>query len=212
MFRISISGKANVGKNTLSTLLVDELTKIGDDAADSGNGLFENWYGDEQIIAFADPIKEMIRQMFPKLPRKFLYGASKYRAEVIPGAFKNDKPLTVRQCLIDLGTAGRTYNDKCWIDAFDHRLKKAENDGTDIVIVTDTRFRNEFDHLKKLGFFHIRLVRESDVKIDHISDTGQDAIKDHEFDYVVNNNSTLAALKKEVVEKIAPAISFIPVR
>lgn len=209
MFKVSISGKANTGKNTLSGLLVDELANIGDEAAYEGNGLFEEWCGDEEIIAFADPIKEMIKQMFPKVPRKHLFGASKYRALAIPGAYKDGKPLTVRQCLIDLGTAGRAYNDMCWINAFDARLEKAKNNGADIVIVTDTRFRNEFDHLKKLGFYHIRTVRESDVIVNHISDTGQDAIKDHEFDYVVNNNSTLNNLKKEVVEKIAPAIPYL---
>lgn len=209
MFKVSISGKANVGKNTLSGILVDELTNVGDEAADNNHMVFENWRGDEEIIAFADPIKEMIRQMFPKLPRKYLYGASKYRAEPIPGALKDGNILTVRQCLIDLGSAGRIYNDRCWINAFDARLEKAENNGTDIVIVTDTRFRNEFDHLKKLGFYHIRLVRESDVKIDHISDTGQDAIKDHEFDYVLNNNKTINELKKEVIEKIVSVIPYL---
>lgn len=207
MFKVSISGKANTGKNTLSGILVDALTDVGDIEADN-NSVFDDWYGDAEIIAFADPIKEMIRQMFPKLPRKYLYGASKYRAEAIPGAFKNDKPLTVRQCLIDLGTAGRAYNDKCWINAFDTRLEKAKNNGTNIVIVTDTRFRNEFDHLKKLGFYHIRLLRESDVKIDHISDTGQDAIKDYEFDYVLNNNETLNDLKRKVIEEIVPHIPY----
>lgn len=209
MFKISISGKANTGKNTLSGLLVDELANIGDRAADKGNGLFEQWGGDEEIIAFADPIKEIIKTMFPNVPRKHLYGASKYRALPIPGAYKDGKPLTVRQCLIDLGTAGRMYNDMCWINAFNTRLEKAENSGIDILIVTDTRFRNEFDHLKNLGFYHIRTLRESDVKINHISDTGQDSIKDHEFDYVLNNNSTLNALKKEVIEKIAPAIPYL---
>lgn len=206
MFKVSISGKANTGKNTLSGLLVEELTNIGDNAGYLEN--FHNWSGDEEIIAFADPIKEMIKTMFPNVPRKHLYGASKYRALAIPGAYKDGKPLTVRQCLIDLGTAGRAYNDMCWINAFDTRLEKAKSNGADIVIVTDTRFRNEFDHLKKLGFYHIRTIRDSDVKINHISDTGQDAIKDHEFDYVLNNNSTLADLKREVIEKIAPSIPF----
>ncbi len=208
MFKVSISGKANTGKNTLSGILVDELTRVGDEEQSNINSAFQSWCGDEEIIAFADPIKEMIKQMFPKVPRKHLFGASKYRALAIPGAFKEGKPLTVRQCLIDLGTAGRVYNDMCWINAFDARLEKAKNNGANIVIVTDTRFRNEFDHLKNLGFYHIRTLRETDVKINHVSDTGQDAIKDHEFDYVLENNSTLSALKKQVIERIVPLIPY----
>jgi hypothetical protein len=204
MYKIAISGKANTGKNTLSKIIVAELrTKQ------------RNWYKKRhywrspmsvKYMAFADPIKEMIEVMFPELPKKFLYGSSKYRDEIIPGAFKNGDPLTVRQLLLDLGTGvGRGYKDTVWLDNFDYRFKKHKK--RDIVIVTDTRFRNEFDHLKLNGFYQIRLYRDTgQPAIKHISETNQITIADMEFDYVIHNDKTLDDLKAEVLSNIIPKL------
>lgn len=186
MYKIAICGKANTGKNTLSKLIRKELRK-------THKGVFCEY------IAFADPIKAMIRLMFPDLPEKYLTGSSQYRAEAIPGAFKDGKPLTVRQLLIDLGTGvGRACKETIWLEAFDHAFQKAQSKFKTMVIVTDVRFRNEFDHLKNLGFYQIRLLRDSHLQINHASETNQDSIKDDEFDYVLHNNGTLKDLKTEV--------------
>lgn len=191
MYRIAICGKANSGKNTLSKLILKELRK-------KQKGMFCEY------IAFADPIKAMIRLMFPDLPEKYLTGSSQYRAEIIPGAFRDGNPLTVRQLLIDLGTGvGRTVKETIWLDAFDHTFQKAQGKSKTIVVVTDVRFKNEFDHLKKLGFYQIRLLRDSYLKIDHSSETNQDSIRDAEFDYVLYNNGTLKDLKSEVEKMVA---------
>jgi hypothetical protein len=190
MYKISISGRANVGKNTLSKLLVKELRK------DQSGPLSVKY------MAFADPIKEMIETMFPELPKKFLYGSSKGRAEIIPGAFKNGKPLTVRQLLLDLGTAvGRGYKDSVWLDNFDFRFKEFKE--RNIVVVTDVRFRNEFDHLKENGFYQIRLYRDTDdAPVNHVSESNQNTIADEEFDCVIHNDKALKDLKIEVMKVV----------
>lgn len=194
MFKIAITGKANTGKNTVSNLIIEELNKEIQD------------YSRFKTIAFADPIKEMARQMFPTLPKEYLYGSSENRTKEIPGAFKDGKPLTVRQLLIDLGTGvGREYKENLWLDVFDHTFKIAKNKKRKVVIVTDVRFRNEFDHLKKLGFYQIRLLRDSHIKINHSSETNQESIKDEEFDAIINNNGSLDDLilkVKEIIPKI----------
>ena len=165
-----------------------------------------NTYLSAGYIAFADPIKKMALEMFPKLPRKYLFGPSRYRKEIIPGAFKNGMPLTVRQLLLDLGTeVGRGYKDDIWLDNFDHGLNKIWH--KKIVVVTDVRFRNEFDHLKKLGFYQIRLCRDTgEAGINHKSETDQNAILDNEFDYVLLNNKSLSDLKEEVKNNIIPQL------
>jgi Cdc6-like AAA superfamily ATPase len=187
MYKIAITGKANTGKNTLSKMLVKQLREK--EKTESFTSV--------KYMAFADPIKEMIQIMFPDLPRKFLYGSSKYRNEFIPGTNKDGHPLTVRQLLIDLGTGvGRGYKENIWLDNFDNRFSKINSK---IVVVTDVRFRNEFDHLKKKDFYQIRLYRETDKPgINHVSETNQNSISDTEYDYVIHNNGTLAELKKEV--------------
>lgn len=189
MYKIAICGKANSGKDTVSRFMLKELRRQ---------------FGDKKLthksIAFAGPIKAMIRTMFPTIPEDYLTGSSEKRLSVIPGAFKDGQPLTVRRLLTDLGTdIGRAYKETIWLDAFDYAFEQASN--KDVVIVTDVRFRNEFDHLKKLGFYQIRLLRGETVSnSNHASEIEQDTIKNEEFDFVLENNKTLKHLKSEVVK------------
>lgn len=191
MIKIAITGKANTGKNTVSKFinrhLYDEKLK----------GKFHGI----KYMAFADPIKEMIGTAYPEIPRKWLYGSSKYRSEIIEGAFYEGKPLTVRQLLINIGNDfGRANKPDIWLRNFDHRLSKhlKKNPNLSVVMVTDCRFRNEFDHLKNLGFYQIRLLRKDHTKIDDVSETNQDGIADNEFNYVIHNDGTLKDLEQEV--------------
>ena len=190
-------GKRNTGKNTLARMIVKQLR------------LYEHNYLSAKYIAFADPIKEMIRQMFPTLPRKYLYGSSKYRDEIIPGAFKDGQPLTIRQLLIDLGTKmGRNYKPTIWLDNFDYRFGKLMNH--DIVVLGDERFRNEFQHLRNKGFYQIRLYRNTGAPLNptdqDISETDQDAISDDEFDCVLYNDLSLAELRQQVIQRVIPQL------
>ena len=199
MYKIAIFGKANTGKNTLSKLIYNQLKA----RENTQNRVFTH----ATYIAFADPLKEMAEIMFPDLPKKFLYGSSKYRGEVIPGAFKNGQPLTVRGLLIDLGSnLGRGYNSDIWLNNFDYRVNKLSTH-SGAVILTDGRFRNEFDHLKSKGYYIIRLLRKA-VKsnINHVSETGQDYINDEEFHYVLHNDNSISELKQEVLYKLLPNI------
>lgn len=201
MYKIAICGKANSGKSTVSKFIMKELCKQ----------LKDKVYVSCKYIAFADPIKAMIRLMFPTLPEKYITGSSTHRASIIPGAFtKNNNPLTVRQLHIDLGTEiGRAYKETIWLESFDYAFENAKH--KDVVIVTDVRFRNEFDHLKKLGFYQIRLLRgdpiEAAMKSSHSSEVEQDFIKNEEFNFVLNNNGTLKDLKNEVTKIVNQIIS-----
>lgn len=193
MYKIAITGKANTGKNTVGKLLVQEIK--------------HHWSPNRfshQFIAFADPLKKMARLAFPQIPRKWFYGSSKFRSEVIPGAFKDGVPLTVRQLLIDLGNDfGRKYQPDIWLRNLDKAFDKLVKKNVPVVVVTDCRFRNEFDHLKSLGFFQIRIVRDTVTKINDASETNQDGIQDSEFDYVIRNNGTKEDLKK-IIRQVLP--------
>lgn len=201
MYKIAITGKMNTGKNTLATLL-DQM-------------IFDNHmitklqepYGGK-FMAFADPIKQIVLTMFPQAKKECLFGPSALRSEAIPGAFKENQPLTYRQALIDIGTLAREYNDLIWIQNFQDRYIKVLDlkRPPQIVVVTDVRFRNEFDHLKEHGFYQIRLYRETGLPaINHASETNQNTITDDEFDFVLHNNRTLDYLKDEV-KKIIPRL------
>lgn len=197
MYKIAICGKANTGKNTLANLLDQEVFTQKHHTDNPYKAVF---------MAFADPIKEIVLTMFPQAKKDCLYGPSALRSEVISEAFKGDQPLTYRQALIDIGTHAREYNDLVWIQNFQNRYEKIRTKNTKLVIVTDVRFRNEFDHLKKEGFYQIRLYRETGLPtINHVSETQQNTIADDEFDYVLHNNRTLDYLKDEV-KKIIPKL------
>lgn len=212
MYKIAICGRANTGKNTLAKLLEQEIyDKINKEYAakhDTPPGqTYTNFSW--KSLAWADPIKEIVLIMFPHASKECLYGPSHLRAEPIAGAFKNGKPLTYRQALIDIGTeVGRAYNDKIWLENFDHRFEQILlKQKLDLVVVTDTRFRNEFEHLKKKDFFQIRLYRDTGMApIEHVSETNQNTIRDEEFDYVLFNNKSLDDLKEEVRTNIIPRI------
>lgn len=193
MYRLSITGKANSGKNTLSKLLINEIFQQKFLAKNQGD-----IYKGSELLAFADPIKEMAQLMFPSLNKEFLYGPSHLRNQTVSLAFREGAPLTVRNLLQDIGTGlGRSYKDNLWLDVFDHRFSQVK-DKKSIVIVPDVRFRNEFDHLKQAGFFQIKLIRDSVAKSSHISETNQDGIQLNEFHYVVHNNGTIEDLEAEV--------------
>ena len=196
MYKFAILGKANSGKNTLANLIFDHIKW---DEVQSGNVS----YLDDRLksVAFADPIKEMIHIMFPNINKDYLYGSSSLRSSVVPNAYKDDKPLTIRQLLIDIGTGlGRSYNENVWIDNLFYKLNKAEQDNSLAFAVPDVRFVNECKALKEKKFYLIKLIRDSQLKINHVSETNQDSIPDSEFDIIIYNNGTLADLSNSAIK------------
>jgi len=202
MYLISISGKINTGKNTLSALLEQELY------AEYMRDIYANPSGFiAKFMAFADPIKEIVMTMFPQADKKCLYGPSYLRDNIIPNAFKSGKPLSYRQALLDIGTKGRSYNEYVWVDNFDYRFKNVNSFQPNLIVATDCRFREEFDYLKKEGFFQIRLYRDTNsTPIDHVSETNQNYILDREFDYILINNSSIDKLQEEIRNNIIPKL------
>jgi len=180
--KISITGKANSGKNTLAKLLVKSLNlkKV-------------------KYFAFADPIKEIAQITFPNLPKEWLYGPSELRNKIIPNAFKNGQPLSVRELMIDIGNNyGRKYNSKIWINNFDLRYQDfIKNNPSYSVILTDCRFVEELQYLKEQIFFKIKLLRNDINQINDESETNQDLINIKDYDAVVYNNGSLNDLQKE---------------
>jgi len=189
MTKIAICGKRNSGKNTVARMCEDEIRQK------LGNKLFNGVYH----MAFADPIKEIALLMFPNTNTLCLWGSSNERSTVIPDAFKNGSPLTYRQLLMDLGTeVGRAYDANIWVNNFDYHLNKVERSKPSIITCADVRFRNEMDYLRKKDFYIIKLIRNNDSNVDHISETDQDSFEDNDFNYIMYNVSTLENLRKEV--------------
>jgi len=200
MYKIAICGKANSGKNTTANLILQELAVIK-----NKESLIS------ETVAFADPIKEIILKMFPQKAHKdFLYGRSELRALEIPDTINvNGDPLTYRQILIDIGTMARKYNPNIWVECFDFTYKnilsknnilKQFGQETEALVVSDLRFKEELEYLKKENFFLIKLYRDEVTKINHASETQQDGFSDNDFNYIIYNNKTLQDLRQQVRE------------
>jgi len=181
--RIAISGKARVGKNSVAEMIVKH-SKI--DIASC------------KIVALADPMKNIAMSMFPEAKKECLFGESELRSHIISNKYKdsNGKPLTYRQFLLDLGAFGRKYLDTLWLNLLVEDAKRNENNI--VYIVSDVRYINEYSFLKDAGFYMMRIKRPDYTKIDDASETQQDAIKDDEFDYVIDNIGSLEDLSNKV--------------
>ena len=183
--RIIIAGKAGSGKNLVATLLEDEWLNLS---------LFTR----AEIAAFADPIKNMVMQMFPNTDRQILWGNSELRATKIEGTNK-----TYRDLLCDLGKLGRSYLNDIWVNSI---LSFNSKDDYYLFIVADARFISELEIAKNKGYFLIRIIRpenihSSDEKLlKDISETNLDSVPNSYFDAVIINDGTKEQLKQKVAE------------
>lgn len=76
-------------------------------------------------------------------------------------------------------------------------IKSVENNRMPYKIISDVRFPDEVDYIKKSGGLVIRIVRDGSLvddgrARDHISET---ALDDYDFEYVINNNGTFDDLR-----------------
>lgn len=198
-YKIALFGKANSGKDTAAKLIGRSL-EIEVNGQTARDGRYE-------LMAFATPIKRMLELMFPWADKECLYGPSHLRNEILPGSLdRSGHSLTYRQALIDLGKLGRSYNEDHWVEVFASTEKNlptnysGSNDFCKCAahIATDGRYRNEFDFLRANGYTIIRINRKTNIIIDDTSETAQDAIKDSEFDVVLDNNGTLQNLQDKI--------------
>lgn len=188
MIKIAISGKAKTGKDTVADFMLDYLFV---------NKNLHYMY----VTAFADPIKKIAQNMFPKIADEVLWGPSENRNAIIPEAFdENGNTLTCRKLLLDIGKNGRKYNPDIWIESIFDFLDSKKRDAQ---IIKDLRFKNEFKKCKEKGFILVRIVRpDNDYKSKDISEIDLDDVPDSKFDYVIVNNSSLNDLEKKTKEVI----------
>jgi hypothetical protein len=171
-----LSGKARAGKDTLFTYLALRGFKR---------------------MAFADELKAENRKLF------------KLTVEHTDGKLK-DQPCdklgghTPRELLIDFGNMVRKFVPTYWVDVVFNKLK-ALNPGARIAI-TDARYPNEIDILKRLPdamVMTVRIERHSsrDSMVDEntkqsVSETALDSYKDWDFVLPAAENETPQDLEK----------------
>jgi len=122
--------------------------------------------------------------------------------------------MTVRELLQKLGTEAlrEGLHTNVWVNAlfadFKTKKSKIENDSDSEEysyslpnwIITDTRFPNELEAVRRNSGIAIKVVRNSQNTLgtQHISETALNHVTD--WDYVVENNGTLEELKQKIFD------------
>lgn len=174
---LAISGKKNSGKDTAANLLA---ACIGEDSC------FRT--------SFAKPIKDIIHALWPHIPPRVLWGPSKERDTTCVSIFGQE--VSVRKLMQKIGKIGRSYDQDLWIKLV---LDKCSDSEKPHKIISDCRFVNEFNCLKKNNYTIIKIVRNNNSVIDSdVSETDLDNIPESGYDYILDNNGSLAELSIKI--------------
>jgi len=199
--------------------------EFGNNARNSNGTYALEYKTDWEIRKFADKLKQIAALLigaYPAkmedidfknsiLPREWEYYAD---GDVVNGNTMHIlKSMTVRELLQKLGTEAIRNNlhPNAWVNALfadynDPNIRRTPQEWFDFTpsnwIVTDMRFPNEFEAIKKRGGLVFRIHRKKPKDL-HISETALDSVPVEEWDYVINNHGNLEQLyliAKDIVE------------
>lgn len=170
---IAIVGKKGSGKDTIGNIIKELDPEF-------------------QQYSFAMPIKKVITDVFG-IPNSQLEGRKEKETPI--ERWYNKSP---RDLMKDVGDAFKEkINKNIWIDILFDTIKDKEK-----VVITDLRFKNEYDKCREKGVFIIKVVRpEINSSDTHISETDLDSICDSKYDAYILNSGTIEDLKP-TIEKI----------
>lgn len=179
---IGLTGYAGTGKDTVRAILEEQ----------GFNGM-----------AFADPIRTMLREMLTSNGISDRYMDDRnFKEAVIP-----ELGVSYRHMAQTLGTEwGRSLKSDFWLSLAGAYMADttdtAETESVNFVI-SDIRFYNEAEWVRERGgvIWHIQRNERPFVR-GHISESG---IYDIEFDQLIFNNGSLGELRVKVEEALALA-------
>jgi len=176
---IGILGRKGSGKDTAANYIVDKFnfTKI----------------------AFADPLKNICAQLFD-FDYEQLYGDKK---EIFDDFWK----VTPRSVFQFIGTdlfrnqmhsIIPNINSTFWIKVLEKKyLDNIARDPNFKLVISDVRFQDEIDMIKKFNGYIIKLERNFSIHtFPHISEDGIDNISS--YDYSIDNNYSIIKLHQNI--------------
>ncbi len=164
--KIAISGKAGSGKDTIAKILQEVNPEL-------------------QIFRFGDNLKKSLELKFPLLFNVERWENDRdYRNEYI-----KDFGMTRRELLIKEAMLLRQIHPDYWVKSLFNYLP------IDNYIVSDLRFKNELEALKRDKALLIKVIRDTE-EINHISERDLDDF--NEWDIIINNNGTIEELREKI--------------
>lgn len=140
MRNIALLGKARSGKDSAAAHLVREHSYTR--------------------LAFADPLKEMALSVDPLIPMNHLESHSRLSDCVAAVGWEDakDKWPEVRRLLQHMGQTVREIDEDFWLRELLRKVAGAAKLNMPVV-VTDVRYRNEAESLRRAGFRLVRITR-----------------------------------------------------
>lgn len=185
MIIIGISGKKGGGKDTFASLLANELLgKLGLKVT---------------LKAFADKLKQCCAILSGQFDWVF-YDQN----------YKNKKAgilsTTNRKLMQKFGDLTRQLLDPdIWIKL---ALQTHGEQNTDVLIITDVRFKNEAKAIKDKGGILIRIESDRPETDLHISEIDLDNYDKFDFEVINNKDTSLENLKEKIKNNIIPKIKW----
>ena len=205
---IAISGKKQSGKDTTAKILqflayVDQLNaqaKEHGETIELPSYLEFLEFNDAvtqpiQVKKFAGKLKNIVAELLNCDISNL--ESEDFKNSKIEYLSTNDKIITPRYLLQYLGTdvLRNSINEDIHVNALLNDIKSSQNANILAFVITDLRFRNELEAIKKHGGLTIRLNRNEANKIvsnsQHESET---ALDNAQFDITIDNNGTFEEL------------------
>jgi hypothetical protein len=147
---IALTGQAGAGKDTLAKLIIEHAPLTGDES--------DRWVK----MSFASHLKDVVALLF-HMDRNMLEGVTpEDRAKrEEPDEFWSDKmgkSFTPRYALQYVGTdlLRNQLHKNIWVDCLEKKIDESEHS----VLVTDVRFKNEIQMLRRKGAMFVRMEFE----------------------------------------------------
>lgn len=191
---IAFSGRKQSGKTVCSEFLKELL--------------LSNGYSDVVMYNFADPLKQDICMNMFGLTYIQCYGEDDSKNELVD-AYWEGQQLTARNLMQLIGTdLFRKLNTNIWINALINKIKRSNHE---IVIVSDCRFPNEVEAIKKHDGLVFRLNRNPH-KSNHISESILDAhcYDWNNFDSIISNEHMTVREQFEKLKKLILHFNILP--
>lgn len=169
MTLIAISGKRRSGKSTLGDLLANKYRYIP--------------------RSLATPLKKMCRHYFDLSFDQ----TDGFLKETVDTRYN----MTPRQIMINMGAFYRSIDQDFWVKQLFSEFKDIPEIQLRTVVVTDVRFQNEMEWMKKHNAYKVRLERDEKYTGANIQDPSETELDSYtEWDYVlpVDKNRALIDL------------------
>ena len=150
-----------------------------------------------------DTVAKIIKENFPKV--RLLAFATRIKDIAYSIGWSGEKDEKGRRLLQHIGAVGREYNKNTWVNDVVYKLKSPMlNKNTNIFVITDFRFPNEYQVLKENFPNSIYTIcvtgRQANLGDENSKDISENSLNDFVFDFVIDNSGSKEDLETNVVK------------